>query len=258
MDKYKNEIICGDCIQVLKQMKEEQAPQFDIIITSPPYNLGKVYSQEITDDQKYDDYLKFSYSWMSACFDVAKDDCRFCLNIPMDTNKYGHQSVLADFVTLAKKIGWRFETTIIWDKAYERTRTSWGSWLSASAPCVLAPVEVIVVFYKKFWKKQRQGISDVEKMDFLQWKDGVWAMHPEGHIEHPAPFPLELPRRCLKMFSYVDDYVLDPFSGSGSVAVCCKQIGRDYCGIEINQEYIKIAYNRLYLGDIQNRRTKLC
>lgn len=101
----------------------------------------------------YNVYLEFTYEWMKKAYVLLRDDGRFCLNIPLDKNKGGQQSVYADAVTIAKKVGFKYHSTIIWNEQNISRRTAWGSWLSASAPYVIAPVEMIVVLYKESWKK---------------------------------------------------------------------------------------------------------
>jgi site-specific DNA-methyltransferase (adenine-specific) len=169
------------------------------------------------------------------------------LNIPLDKNKGGQQSVAADITCIAKEIGWKYHSTIIWNEQNISRRTAWGSWLSASAPFIIAPVEVILILYKKMWKKKHKGKSDLVRKDFIEWTNGVWNFSGESRnrIGHPAPFPLELPRRCIKLFSYVGDTVLDPFLGSGTTLLACLETKRAGIGIEINKNYCDLAIKRL-------------
>lgn len=124
----------------------------DLIVTSPPYNVDIHYNSHI-DNLTYNDYLEFTKKWIEKCFELAKDDGRFCLNIPLDKNKGGQQSMCADITKIAKDIGWKYHSTIIWNEGNISRRTAWGSFMSASAPYVIAPVEVILILYKKNWKK---------------------------------------------------------------------------------------------------------
>ena len=140
----------------------------DLIITSPPYNVDVKYNS-YNDKITYDVYLRFTAEWMSKCYKLLKDDGRFCLNIPLDKNKGGQQSVYADFVSIAKKIGFKYHSSIIWNEQNISRRTAWGSWLSASAPYIIAPVEMIVVLYKKQWKKKRKGISGITRDESVSY-----------------------------------------------------------------------------------------
>jgi site-specific DNA-methyltransferase (adenine-specific) len=224
-----------------------ESSSVDLVVTSPPYNVNIKYDSH-NDEMPYSEYLNFAREWVGKCYDLAKDDGRFCLNIPLDKNKGGQQSVCADLTTIAKEVGWKYHSTIIWNEQNISRRTAWGSWLSASAPYVIAPVEVIVILYKKRWKKESGSrISDISKAEFQEWTNGVWNFSGESkrRVGHPSPFPVELPRRCIKLFSFVGDTILDPFLGSGSTLIACSQTGRRGIGIEIDRGYCEIAKQRV-------------
>jgi len=219
----------------------------DLIVTSPPYNIDIKYNSH-TDNVQYDEYLTFSRNWLARCFEWLKNDGRICLNVPLDKNKDGQQSMGADFTTIAKKIGYKYHSTIIWNEGNISRRTAWGSWLSASAPYVIAPVELIIILYKNSWKKSSGSKkSDIQRAEFLEWTNGLWTFPGESkkRIGHPAPFPLELPKRCIKLFSFVGDTVLDPFLGSGSMLVAAHLLDRKGIGIEIDKSYCELAKKRL-------------
>ncbi len=219
----------------------------DLIVTSPPYNIDIKYNNH-NDKISYEDYLAFSKNWMMRCFEWLKDDGRFCLNIPLDKNKGGQQSVGADLTRIAKEIGFKYHSTVIWNEGNISRRTAWGSWMSAAAPYVIAPVELIVILYKNSWKKTSGSkISDIKKNEFLEWTNGVWTFQGESkkRIGHPTPFPVELPKRCIKLFSFVGDTVLDPFLGSGTTLVAAAQSNRQGIGIDIDKEYCELAKQRL-------------
>ncbi|RDU64050.1 site-specific DNA-methyltransferase [Helicobacter didelphidarum] len=218
----------------------------DLIITSPPYNVGIDYNSN-DDTLDYQQYLEFTQSWLSNCYIWAKDRARLCLNIPLDKNKGGQQSVGADITQIAKKVGWKYHSTIIWNEGNISRRTAWGSWLSASAPYVIAPVELILVLYKNEWKKVDKGVSDISKDEFMSWTNGLWSFNGESkrRIGHPAPFPRELPKRCIKLFSFVEDSVLDPFCGSGTTLIESMLNNRRAIGIEIDKNYCELAKNRI-------------
>jgi site-specific DNA-methyltransferase (adenine-specific) len=167
---------------------------------------------------------------------------------PLDKNKGGQQHVGADLTKLATGIGFQYHSTIVWNEGNISRRTAWGSWMKASAPYVIAPVELIVVLYKEQWKKTSgSGQSDMNREEFMEWTNGLWTFPGESkkRIGHPAPFPLELPRRCIKLFSYVHDTVLDPFMGSGTTLVAAHLNKRRSIGIEVDEEYCKLANERV-------------
>ena len=221
----------------------------DLIVTSPPYNVDIKYNSH-NDQITYEKYLEFSHKWLSRCFEWLKNDGRLCLNIPLDKNKGGQQSVGADLTTIAKKVGYKYHSTIIWNEGNISRRTAWGSWLSASAPYVIAPVELILVLYKENWKKSSGSRkNDITKQEFMDWTNGVWTFNGQskkGAGGHPAPFPVELPKRCIKLFSFVGDVVLDPFMGSGSTMIASILHNRKGVGIEIDNEYCEMAKKRIF------------
>lgn len=226
---------------------EVSEKSIDLIVTSPPYNVDIQYNSH-DDTISYEEYLEFSEKWLSRCFKWLKDDGRFCLNIPLDINKGGQQSVGADLTTIAKTIGFKYHSTIVWNEGNISRRTAWGSWLSASAPYVIAPVELIVILYKKRWKKTSGSRkSDITKKEFMEWTNGLWTFSGESKkkIGHPTPFPIELPRRCTKLFSFVGDVVLDPFLGSGTTLIAAYLNNRKAIGIDTDISYCSLAKNRL-------------
>ncbi len=223
------------------------AKSVDLIVTSPPYNVDIAYGAH-DDALSYPRYKTFSRRWMTRCLEWLKDDGRLCLNIPLDKNKDGQQSVGADLTGIAKEVGFRYHSTIVWNEGNISRRTAWGSWMSASAPYVIAPVELIVVLYRAHWKR-RSGSrqSDIDRQDFMDWTNGLWTFNGErrSRTGHPAPFPVELPRRCIRLFSFVGDTVLDPFMGSGTTLVAAAEAGRRGVGIEIEERYCAFARARL-------------
>ena len=218
----------------------------DLIVTSPPYNVGIAYGSN-EDSLTYDDYLKFSKTWLENCYRWVSSTGRLCLNIPLDKNKHGKNSVCADITAIAKAVGWKYQTTIIWNEQNISRRTAWGSWMSASAPYVISPVEVIVVLYKDEWKKNIKGKSDITRDEFIEWTNGVWGFNGENpkRVNHPAAFPRELPKRCIKLFSFVDSTILDPFSGSGTTLIEAINHQRYAIGLEIDKGYLENSKLRL-------------
>ncbi len=222
-------------------------PFVDVIMTSPPYNLGIDYNSN-DDGLNYKNYLEFSEQWMRNCYNWSKTQARFCLNIPLDSNKGGPKPVGADLTKIAQKVGWKYKTTIVWNEGNISRRTAWGSWKSASAPVVIAPVELIVIFYKDEWKKiNGSKISDITGEEFKDWTKGIWVFNGESkkRIGHPAPFPKALPYRCIKLFSYQQDLILDPFAGSGTTLIVAENLNRKSAGIELDMDYCKLAKNRI-------------
>ena len=232
--------------------KTIEKESIDLIITSPPYDLSIEY-EKYDDSIPYNEYLQFTKKWLKKSYDLSKDDGRMCLNIPLDKSKGGKQSVYGDILNIAKNTGWEYNTTIIWNEQNISKRTAWGSWLSASAPYIIAPVEIILIMYKKNWKKSIKGQSTITKEEFIEWTNGVWTFNGEKKkkIGHPAPFPLELSDRCIKLFSFEGDTILDPFVGSGTTLLSCRINNRKGIGIEINNKYCGLAKKRLLEHNIK-------
>ncbi len=218
----------------------------DLVVTSPPYNLDVSYNG-YRDDVPYERYLEWVAVWARALLRVVRPSGRACINVPLDSNKGGKRAVYADYVRTFIAAGWRYQTTIVWNEQNISRRTAWGSWLSPAAPFVTAPVEMVPVFYKGEWRRSRGSRrTDLERDEFLAWTLGVWEFPGENpkKVGHPAPFPLELPRRLIKLYSYLDDVVLDPFLGSGTTALAAKLLGRHCIGVEIDPTYCALAAKR--------------
>ena len=231
----------------LFQTKAIESESIDLIVTSPPYNVDIQYESN-KDDLSYEEYLRFSREWMTRCYSWLRNDGRFCLNVPLDKNKGGQQSVGADLTTIAKEIGYQYHSTIVWNEGNISRRTAWGSWMSASAPYVIAPVELIIILYKDSWKKRNGSrVNDITRDEFMAWTNGLWTFNGESkkRIGHPAPFPLELPNRAIKLFSFVGDTVLDPFLGSGTTLVSAVMNNRLGVGIDVDESYCELAKKRI-------------
>lgn len=214
----------------------------DVTITSPPYNVGLDYKGGGIDDSvPYEEYLRFSEQWLSNVFYWTRPTGRLCLNVGLDKSKHGKRPVAADMTRIAMDAGWQYHATIIWDEDTISRRTAWGSWLSASAPHVIAPVEVVIILYKEDWKRNRRGVSTISRDEFIEWTNGLWVFRGAPKNGHPAPFPRELPRRCIRLFSYQDDTIFDPFAGSGTTIIEAMANGRDSVGVEISEEYCTLA-----------------
>jgi len=218
----------------------------NLVVTSPPYSLGVDYGQAgYADDQPYHAYLEWVRAWATALFRISAPGGRACINIPLDSNKGGKRAIYADYLRIFQEVGWTYQTSIVWNEQNISRRTAWGSWLSPSAPFVTAPVEMIAVFHIGAFRRPpgngRRG--DISRDEFLEWTLGMWTFHGANprRVGHPAPFPEELPRRLIKLYSYPDDVVLDPFVGSGTTLAACIKLGRRAVGVEINPTFCELA-----------------
>jgi len=231
-------VVCGDFIELAREL-----PKADLVVTSPPYNLAKEYGDKC--DDLRDDYWEWTQEWLRAALDCTTPCARLCVNIPLDTS--GGQPFYARFVSVALGIGWKYRTSIVWCEGNISRRTAWGSWRSPSAPNIIAPVEMIVVLHRDSWKLPRRGKADITRDEFIEWTLGLWSFPGESakRVGHPAPFPVELPKRLIKLFSYRGDTVLDPFCGSGTTLVAAKMMGRNAIGVDIHDEYCELTKRRL-------------
>ncbi|MFN8526184.1 MAG: site-specific DNA-methyltransferase [Chloroflexota bacterium] len=217
-----------------------------LAVTSPPYNLDVAYDDH-RDNLPYDAYLEWVGRWARELLRVSVVGGRACINIPLDSNKGGKRAVYADYVRVFLEAGWHYQTTIVWNEQNISRRTAWGSWMSASAPFVTAPVEMVPVFFKDEWRRDKRGrTNDIDRDEFLEWSLGTWTFPGEttSRYKHPAPFPEELPYRLMRMYSFVEDTVLDPFAGSGTTCAVAKRLGRKSIGVDLDPGYCETAAQR--------------
>ena len=245
-----NKIYNEDCLSGMKKISDNTV---NCIITSPPYNVGLDYD-EYKDNKPYYDYLSWIKDIFTESYRVLAEDGRMCINI--GDGKNGSIPTHSDFIQIAKEIGFHILTIIIWNKNTTSNRTAWGSFMSPSCPSFPRCFEYILVFSKTH-KLSHKGISTIEKKEFIEWSNGMWSFNCESlkKIGHPAAFPVELPTRCIKLFTYEGDVVLDPFIGSGTTAVACIRENRKFIGFETSDEYFKLSNNRIKVeqGEFENK-----
>lgn len=234
-------------------------PPINLVVTSPPYNVGIEYDKHV-DTLTYAEYLVWCQEWLGKVNKHLADDGRVCINIPFSVtpehlNKVKGEDdinypVVADYTSICTKLGLKYWRTVVWDKNLSN-KTCWGSWKSASAPFMRDPSEAILIFYKSKWKRNRKGISTIRGNEFMSWTKNVWKMHPETASKHPAAFPMELPNRCIKLFSYENDIVCDPFLGSGTTGESAVRLNRSFVGVEKSVEYFAMAKERIETAEFQ-------
>lgn len=241
---FTNKIICGDSLEVLKKLPDNC---IDLIFTSPPYNFGLEYEGH-NDTNKWDEYFNTLFNIFDQCIRVLKHSGRIVVNIqPLFSDYIPSHHVVSNFF-LQKGLLWKGE--ILWEKNnYNCKYTSWGSWKSPSSPYLKYTWEFVEIFCKSTLKKE--GVSanaDISGDEFKKWVVAKWSIAPERKMKeygHPAMFPQELAERVIKLFSFKNDIVLDPFNGVGTTCFVAKQLERRYLGIDISKEYCNISEKRI-------------
>lgn len=242
-----NKIFCGDSAEVLKKFPDNSV---DLIITSPPYNFGLDYEgrTDFSDAQQWNNYFNTLNNVWTECFRVLKPSGRFCVNVQPLFSDYVPTHHLISKQLLELGLLWKAE--ILWDKHnYNAKFTAWGSWKSPSMPYLKYTWEFIEVFSKETHKKfGKHEDIDITGDEFKKWVNAKWDIAPERNMKdynHPAMFPEEIPYRLIKLFSYKNDLVLDPFNGVGTTTLVAKKLNRRYIGIDVSEEYCKTAEKRL-------------
>jgi site-specific DNA-methyltransferase (adenine-specific) len=216
-----------------------------IMVTSPPYNVGNDYDENLT----LGEYLAFLRRVWAETYRVLVPGGRACVNVAnLGRKPYIplHLFIARDMIDL----GFLMRGEIIWDKAASASSsTAWGSWQSASNPTLRDTHEYILVFSKGNFRREKiDGRENtISKDEFLEFTKSVWAFASESarKIGHPAPFPVELPYRCIQLYTYSSEVVLDPFMGSGQTALAALKSGRKYVGYETDPAYIELANARI-------------
>ena len=232
-----------DCVEGMKLMDEDTV---DLIVTSPPYNIGVDYD-EYDDNKTWEEYYEWCETWLRECYRVLKKDGgRICIDhyLSLGTSKH-RTSPISVLYNIMEKIGFKHHSIAVWTDITLAKRTAWGSYLKASAPYINAPFEGILINYKENWKKKNKGLSTIVKDDFVKLTRGRWDIKTETKGLTKANFSLDLPTKAINLLTYEGDLVLDPFIGSGTTALASKKCNRHFIGFEISKEYCKIANNRI-------------
>lgn len=271
MEEYINKITHGDCVEVLKKIPNDSV---DLVVTSPPYNVGIDYDEHV-DDVSMDEYWDFTRRWLQGVYDTLKDDGRVAINIPYETNvreRGGRIFFVSEFYQIMKEIGFGFFGLVDLDEdsPHRSKTTAWGSWMSPSAPYIYNPKECVVLGYKKEYKKKVKGepqwspseikmvektkgdgmrkkviYSESDKKEFMSLVFGQWSYFADTNQLTKATFSMDIPVKAIKILSYQNDIVMDPFSGSGTTAVASLVHNRRFIGIELSEKYVKQSEGRL-------------
>lgn len=281
LENYLGKIINGDCREVMAEMDEGC---IDLIVTSCPYGVGIEYDVH-DDDMVWEEYAKFSSEWLEQAYRVLKDDGRIALNVPYEINrqaKGGRIFMVAEVWQMMKNIGYKFYGVVdLEEESPHRSRTTaWGSWMSPSAPYIYNPKECVILAYKKNHIKKIKGepewvgdlgeredkngvmkpktfYTEEQKREFIDLVFGQWKYFADTRSLTKATFSMNIPTKAIKILTYKNDIVLDPFAGSGTSMVAAETLNRRWVGIELSPNYCKIASDRVGFFQQEKRQQVL-
>ena len=222
------------------------------MVTSPPYNVGKDYDEDLT----LTEYRHFLGAVMKEVLRVLVPGGRVCFNLAnlgrkpyLPLHRYVIEDLLALRTPAQPESRFLMRGEIIWDKTGGgATSTAWGSWMSPANPTLRDVHEYILVFSKDTWRRPKlpDRQPTISRDEFMEFTRSIWQFPPASarRIGHPAPFPEELPRRCIELYTYSNEVVLDPFMGSGTTALAALNAGRRFVGFEVSEEYRTLALSR--------------
>ena len=245
LDGWSDRIYCHSSTE----MSDVPDNSVALAFTSPPYNVGKAYD----DDMEMTEYLTLIGQVASETFRVLRPGGRYVVNIA-NLGRKPYIPLHAFFYNLHIECGFLPMGEIIWRKARGANGScAWGSWQSAKAPRLRDLHEYLLVFAKGDYSRPDKGVSDIGRDEFMDATLSVWEIPAESakRVGHPAPFPVALAERVIRLYSYVDDVVLDPFVGSGSTCVAAALNDRHYIGYDISTEYCQLTEDRIEAAQVQ-------
>jgi len=249
--------VCGDA----RNMDTIADGSVALVVTSPPYFAGKQYEEELERDgipSSYLEYLEMLTEVFAECARKLEPGGRIAVNVA-NLGRKPYRSLSADVIRILEHdLGLLLRGELVWQKGEGASGScAWGSWRSPANPVLRDLTERVIVaskgrFDRARTAKQRaaQGLPHVTTLlpeDFLALTVDVWSIPPESarRVGHPAPFPVELPEQLIRLYTYADDLVLDPFMGSGSTLVAAARLGRRYVGYDLDPAYVDMARQRV-------------
>ena len=281
IENYTGKVINGDCIDIMSKMPINS---IDLIVTSCPYGVGINYDVH-NDDVYFDEYLKFTKEWLTEAYQLLKDDGRIALNIPYEINrqdKGGRIFFCSEVYQVMKRIGYKFFGIVDLeeDSPHRSKTTAWGSWMSPSSPYIYNPKECVILAYKHKHIKTVKGepqwtgvvteipqengttkkkvvYEDMDKKEFMELVFGQWKYFADTKSLTKATFSMDIPTRAIKILSYKNDVILDPFAGSGTSCVAAEILDRRWIGIELSPDYCEISRKRIQAFVDEKKQNKL-
>jgi DNA modification methylase len=239
--EYLNRLFC----QSSERMDELPDNSVHLMVTSPPYNARKDYDQDLS----LEEYRALLRRVLRETYRVLVVGGRVCFNIA-NLGRKPYIPLHAYIIQDMRELGFLMRGEIIWNKAASAgTSTAWGSWQSAVNPTLRDVHEYILVFSKGDFARPRSAekSSTISREEFLEFTKSIWTFGAESarRVRHPAPFPVELPYRCIQLYTFAGEVVLDPFVGSGTTCLAALKTNRNYVGYDISPEYLALAESRL-------------
>ena len=281
IENYIGKVTVGDCRKVMSDLPINSV---DLIVTSPPYGVGIVYDVH-NDDMYVDEYLQFTKEWLTEAYQILKDDGRIALNIPYEINrqdKGGRVFFVSEVYQVMKRIGFKFFGVVDLeeDSPHRSKTTAWGSWMSPSSPYIYNPKECVILAYKNKHIKTVKGepqwtgvpteieqedgtvkkkvvYTEEDKKEFISLVYGQWKYFADTRSLTKATFSMDIPTKAIKILSYKNDIVLDPFAGSGTSLVAAEILDRRWIGIELSPDYTKVAETRVQAFIDEKKQTKI-
>jgi modification methylase len=240
LGKLLDKVICQDS----REMKKIPDSSVHLMITSPPYNVGKDYDEDLD----LTEYKKLLKDVFTEVFRVLINGGRVCVNIA-NIGRKPYIPYHKFIIDIMNEIGFLMRGEIIWNKgAGAGTSTAWGSWKSSSNPTLRDVHEYILIFSKgKYQRIKNNKESTISRDEFLEYTKSIWNFQPERakKVGHPAPFPVELAYRCIQLYSFKDEIILDPFCGVGATAIAAIKSERHFVIIDNNKKYVSLAKKRI-------------
>lgn len=238
----------GDCLEYMRGM---DAASVDCVITSPPYpGVCNMWGELFQPDRFEEAHLFLDSVW-DECLRILKPGCKLIINIANTKRR--------PYLANDARIHWWAKDKVepvgelIWHKGYGQNGTAWGSFRSPSDPALADQHEYILVFRKFGARSRPVTFEKIDLIDFKSWRNTIWNIAPAkaSEIGHIAPYPYEIPKRLVILYTFAGEVVFDPFAGSGTTGLACLNLNRSFIGCEINPDYYKIAERRIREAQMQ-------
>ena len=241
-----------NCITTIKRLEDNS---INLVVTSPPYNVNIDYDVH-NDTMEPNEYFLFIRNVFTNIYDKLSTSGRCAINVPYEVNMKksggGRVFMIAEYWKILESIGFQFAGLVdLKEISSQRPKlTAWGSWLSPSAPYIYNPKECVIILYKDIWKRSYKGTSyfdktQEKKKEFMDYVFGMWEYQAETRGLTKANFSLDIPLKAIKILSWGEDIIYDPFMGSGTTALACEILNRKWIGSEISKEYYEISIKRI-------------